>query len=215
MIGGDLGRRQGEFQPGLAQDAVEPLVGQHRRVGLDVPPLPAAVFALDPAHFEDVGEIGFEQEGQVQAQLGIQIAQNPGAAIERAVPQEQRAEGVDRAARNDAVAADRDVGIGEVDGDEGVVLLHRRGQQQRPLVAKVELVVGQHAGPAMINPLLAAADRAGVAIAVEHRERVAVLQRQGPHRHPWAGGQDIGVAHEFDDVAHAAVLPGPSPMGLP
>ena len=81
-----------------------------------------------------------------------------------------------------------DVGIGEIDGEQRVVVAQVRARAAAAAAVHQQLELRKVAGVVVEQTLGPPADRANVAMAVEHPERVAVLQNPaGPDRGPMAG----------------------------
>ena len=167
-----------EADPRAALDAIEPFVAQGHPPPLDNRLVAgAAALALRAAHLEDVGVVGVEAERELDVDGGRREAGDAQALVAAAPPQELRAEHVQRPARqHELPRLVLEVGRGEIDGQEIVLLLHRRRQQQRPPPADAQLQPRQEAGAVVVDALLAQADRLDVAEAVEHRERLVVLE---------------------------------------
>src|SRR4051812_24940867 len=83
------------------------------------------------------------------------------------------------AARKQSLAL-QDVGIREIDREQRVVFANGGTEQHRPLAAKLQSQFGEKSRAAVKDPLLAQAHGLYVAVAVENRKGVAVLQYARP-----------------------------------
>ncbi len=173
-------RQRVEAQPGAALPGIEPGIGEQHRAGADLrrvqmaAPRPAVA-----AHLKQIGEIGVEAEGERErlrpgGEVAHRNALEAGAVIE-----EFRAPEMDEVVLQRGVTAEFQVGIGEVTDQRRIVVAQDRGQQQRARALQAEREAGEVARVAVIEPLRAAHFRGQVAIGVEHREGVVVLQRAG------------------------------------
>ncbi len=161
-----------------ARDLVQPLVGQHhRRPVHDRRVAPAALRALGAAHLEDVRVVGRKRQRQLgldRRHLEVRHAQ---PLVTGAVPQELGAEHVQRTALDaDLPGARLEIRVGQIDGEQVVLFLHRRRQQHRTPPAQTQLQPRQEPRPVVVDALLARPHRLHVAEAIEHRERLAVLE---------------------------------------
>ena len=96
-------------------------------------------------------------------------------------PDELRPDDVDRVLRQlQAARRIEEVGIGQIGGQNRVVVLNDRAEQQRPAVIDQQLQAGKEAHVLVIEALGAALPRHDVVIVVKHAERVAVLQSARP-----------------------------------
>ena len=72
-----------------------------------------------------------------------------------------------------------EIGIGQVGGQERVVVLDDRAEQQRPAAVDQELQAGEVARVLVVDALGAALCGHNVAVVIEYAERVAVLEVRG------------------------------------
>ncbi len=72
------------------------------------------------------------------------------------------------------------VGIRQVNGQQGIVFLHRRTQQHRPVIIQKYFLPREEPGPLMEHTLCAPAHRLNVAIPVEHAEGFSMLEHTRP-----------------------------------
>ena len=86
------------------------------------------------------------------------------------------------------------VGIGEIAGQQRVVVAHRRAEQHRLGAVDGEHELREMAGVAVEHAFGTAGASGDVAAAVENCECVAVFQSQGPHfLERFGGGDGIGL----------------------
>jgi hypothetical protein len=76
------------------------------------------------------------------------------------------------------LSVEQEIRIAEVRAEYRIVVLSHRTQQQRLRFFEQKLELRQNPGVPVIQPFGAAGFRADVAAVIEHREGVAVLQRQ-------------------------------------
>src|SRR5690606_12549450 len=97
------------------------------------------------------------------------------------LPDELRAHDVDgRLRQTQAVARVEDVGVGQIGGQGRVVVLDDGAEQQRLPAVDQQLQPGEIAGVPMVDAFGTALGGNDVAVVVEHREGVAVLERARP-----------------------------------
>src|SRR6185503_9124109 len=96
--------------------------------------------------------------------------------VARRVPEEGGAGHVKRVAAERHLFARGDVGVGQVDGQDGDLLLDGGAQKEGLAVLEPELEAAQITRPLVIEALLPVADRKNVPAGVEDRERVPVLE---------------------------------------
>ncbi len=164
----------------------------------------AAPLAAGAAHFEDVGKIGVDVEGERDPDVRAAVVQQPDALVTRAVPQEARPKQVHNVARKHHIGlAERHVRIGEIRAEQLVVFLDARAEQQRPHAVQPQPESGHVTGAFVIQALLAGAKDADVAVQVEHRERVAVLKDCRALANARRSGQDVELVLDLNHVFHA------------
>jgi hypothetical protein len=169
---GDLTAPFHLVQPHVAENRLG--AADHR--GGDV----AAPVAHHAADFEQVGKVGRKIQVQPAAlRPDIEIVDGD-ALMAGALPQEFRPPDVQHFARQHNGIALVDVGIGEIDRQHDIVVLHRAGQQQRPLAIDQELDAGKIAGVVVKNPARGKAGIDTIAQSIEHGEAVALLESAGP-----------------------------------
>jgi hypothetical protein len=178
----ELGRFRRELDDGVAQVAGQPVIGEddgvlrlYRRRDAAAPASPV------PAHLEQIDEIHLKQQGDANVvRPRVEVAHRQ-ALVGAARPDELRPDEMDRVLRDvQAAARVEEVGISQIGGQERVVVLDDRAEQQGPAVIDQQLQAGQETHVLVIETLGAAFPRHDVAVVVEHAERVAVLQRARP-----------------------------------
>ena len=194
-------RRRGDVR--AAHDAVEAPVAEHEAVGADLgreaSPVPGTHRA---PHLEHVLEIGLEPQREAHAHRRPPVVRHPQPLVAAAAPEEFPAEDVERAARQHETPARVDVGVREIDGEQRVVALDGRAQQQRAGVAQAQLEARQKTRSGVVEALLALPDRVDVAVAIEHREGVAVLEDARAIVDPRGGREHVEAVTDPDDVVH-------------
>jgi hypothetical protein len=142
-------------------------------------------------HLEDVGEIRRELERQRDVERRAGKIAHVQMLVADAVADELGTVDMERAARQQHVAAEINVGIGEVDPHQQVVAAHGRGQQQRPPAGELECQPGEKPGALVVQSLLVPRSGRDVAEVVEEPEGVVVLEDEGALRHRHFGRQDV------------------------
>ena len=187
-----LGRRI-EGHPGPPRHPVEPLVAEHQaRLAGDLVQLPSAPLSLGAAHLEDVEEVGVEVQPQIDLEGVAAEAGDPQPHVADPVPEEGAAKEVQLApGQRERTARLLEIGVRQIDGQEIVLLLHRRAEQQRAAPAHPQLQPRKKPRVVEVDPLLAEPHRLHVAVAIEHREHPAVLEDPRPVVGARGGGLDV------------------------
>ena len=197
-------RRGLELDARAADGSVQPTVLQPNRTRLDFRvELRAPPFPLCAPHLEDVGEIGAEEQLERDLERTEVVVVNPQAVVADSLPEKAAPEDVNRVARPRDHAVRQVIRIGQIDDQEGVVLLHGRAEQQRAPVVDQQHQVAQEPGPLVVEPFLS--PRQKVSRAVEDGERVGVLQHPDLIKRPGRARQNRKVLFELDTLVH--VLP--------
>ena len=153
------------------------MVAERHRAALDAAAqASAAGRAGRAADLEDVREIRVEVERQGRRDRLRLIIADVQVLVTDPAPEELGAGDVQRAARDRHAAVGRHVRIGQVDGEDGVVLADGRAEEHRPLAAEAEHQAREVAGAVVEQPLLAQPGGADVAEMVEDDERVALFE---------------------------------------
>ncbi len=174
--------RRIEADPGPPGHPVETFVTEDQG-GLagDLGQLASAPLPLGATHLEDVGEVGVQVQPQIDGQWVAAEARDPQPFVADPVPEKGAAKDMQLAPRQRERAARLlEVGVGQIDGEEIVLLLHGRAEQQRAAPADPQLQPGEKPRVVEVDPLLAETDRLHVAVAIEHREHPAVLEHARP-----------------------------------
>ncbi len=176
---------------GLAHDVVEPVIAQHRTVREQRPDDLATARAPMAADLEQIGEVGAEINLEDDALRTVSVGAYGQALVAGAVPQELGAVDVDQVLGQDEAVAGVEIGIGHVGAEQHVVVADRRAEQQRPLAVDAHLELRQIAGIAVIESGSQPLDLGNVAVGVEDREGVAVLERARAFLERRARGRDV------------------------
>ncbi len=173
-------RRRLEPQRSGAPPVVEPGIGKLDGVGRNVGAVGGApARAMRAAYLEQIGEIGAEADLQREALVAVGEVAHGETLVARAIPQEFRAANVDQVVLEiDAVLVQR--GIGEVAGEQGVVVARAGAEQDWPRPGEHHLEARQVSRVPVVQPLDEALARHDIAVAVEHAERIAVLEGARP-----------------------------------
>lgn len=94
----------------------------------------------------------------------------------RAVPDELDAIHVNVLAAQRNLAVHQQIRVAEIRGEQGVVILSHRAQQQRPRLLEQQLELGQYARIPMVEPLGISRLSSDVAAVIHDDEGVAVFQ---------------------------------------
>ena len=100
--------------------------------------VPAATVAARPANLEDIGEVRVEAEHEWRHDRRQPVVAEREPLIQHPVGDDHHARQMQRSARNADRAVLGNVQVGEIDGDEGIVLLDGRAQEQRLLLPEPE-----------------------------------------------------------------------------
>ena len=87
---------------------------------------------------------------------------------------------MDRIARQRQPPPRQKVGIGQVDRQQAVIVLHGRAEQQGPAAVEQDLQVREIARILVEQPFRTALATEDVAVVIEHTEHVAMLERPRP-----------------------------------
>jgi hypothetical protein len=197
----------------VAHHVVEPGIAEDHRVGLDDRDRePPAARTARAAHLEQVGEVAGVEQIELDAQRPVAEIAHRDALVARGLPEELGAHDVQRVARQ-VGGGGEDLGVGEIDGEHRIIVLHRGAQQQRPPAVEQQLQARQVARVRVVEAVGAGLAAHDVAVAVEHREGVAVLEHARAALEQRRRGGDgelrfvmrLGLLGEGAD--HDAVLP--------
>src|SRR5688572_12229909 len=136
-------------------------------------------FARESPHLEDVRKVACELELQQQLERIIAVIVDIEALVARSVPEAHRAIDVHGPPRNDRGALARNVRIRQVDGEQGVVVLDHRAEEQRPGSGEPQAKSRQVTRVAVVHAIYTeVADTRAfhVAKTVEDRKGIAMLQ---------------------------------------
>ena len=178
-------RRRGEFARGrieaqdrLPQSSVETLIAQHGGGGAHHLTIDgAAVLPPQAADLEQVGEVAVEQHGQAQIDRSFAMVLDRQPLICRVAPEKNRAHDVQGVLRQHEMLVEIHVGIGQIDRQQRVVVAQVGAEQQRLHPVEQQFEMREKTRVAVEQAVGAAGRRADIAVAVEHDERVVVLER--------------------------------------
>ena len=185
-------RRRRELDDSAAEIAGQPVVGEDDRV----PACTAAEMRQRPpgvaADLEEIGEVHLEQQGEANVMRArVEIAHRE-ALVGTTRPDELRPDDVDRVLRQiEPAGGIEEVGVGQIGGQERVVVRHDRAEQQRPAVIDQQLHAGEEAHVLVVKALGAAFPGHDVAVMIEQAKRVAVLQGARPALLQRRGRRDV------------------------
>ena len=169
-----------EIDAGRALDPVQAVIAECDGLGVALHALLAAPCPRNSADLEQIRKIRREAEGEKTAlRLGPEIMHRD-AFMAGAVPKEFGTAHMQGFARQHDLAVLINVGIGEIDGENDIVILHRRGQQQRPLAVDQKLDAGKMPCVVIEKAARRGAGIDDVAQGVEQREGVALFEGARP-----------------------------------
>jgi len=182
MIGGGIDRKPGrariEMQRGDARLTVQPMIFEHDiRRPQQLARADATTRTALAADLEQIGKIIVEQQREIETCRPVAVVLQADALIGGAAPQKDRAHDVQGILLQNQPAAAIDVGIGEVDGERGIVVAQIGAEQQRLHVVEHHLEPGEIAGVGVEQAVRPAGGGADVAMAVEHDKGVVMLER--------------------------------------
>jgi hypothetical protein len=186
------GRRRVEGEAAAPHHLIQSAIDEDRAGGqLFVGQPVAAARPHRAAQLEDVGEVGIEGEPETEprrrrAEIPQLQADEQSFVAEHAGPQDMH--GLARPPRAVRVV---EIGVGEVDRQHGVVLGHRRGQEQRPQAVDGEREARQIAGVLEEQSLGQRPVDVDVAELIEHDEAVIVLEDVRARRRYRGGRRDV------------------------
>jgi hypothetical protein len=119
------------------------------------------------------------------------------ALISHASPQKQRTHDVQHVLWQDELLVEIDIGIGQIDGEDRIVIANVRSQQERTRSIQQQFKARQIARVATENAVRASWLCADVGMAVEHGKAVTVFQSAA---WPRGGGGSRDVERSLDDL---------------
>ncbi len=185
----DLARGRVEAQRGLSQLRIEALIAQKHGGRLDRAATgDAAAVPPQAANLEQVGEVAVEQHGQAQIDRMVAMVADRQSLIGRVAPEKDRPHHVQGVLRQHEVIVEIHIRIGQIHGQQRVVVAHVRAQQQGLHPVDEELEMGEETRVAMKQAVGPAGGSADIAVAVEHDEVSSCLSvRRGRVAGPVAG----------------------------
>ena len=133
--------------------------------------------ALQAAHLEQVCEIAGEVERQRDIDLAVGVVLQSKPMINRTSPDKQRANDMQHILRQDEIAIEVNIRVGQVDGQDGIVVADIRAQQQQLHSVQQHLEARKVAGVLKEDAVRSARRRSDVGMTIQHRETVAVFER--------------------------------------
>ena len=209
---GEIGGRRIEREPRAPNDLVEASIGQHHGAALYAgrQRLPAPL-ALRAAHLEHVGEVGVERHPEIDRRRFEREVRQAQPLVAGAAPEKLRAKEVQLPTPQDQRAVtSREVGVGEIDGEQIVVFLDRRAQEQGAPAADAHLEAREEARAVMVEPLLAQTHRLHVAEPIEDRERLAVLEHTCAVIRARRRREDVKTVLVLEELVFHPIMPGAS-----
>ena len=167
-----------EMHRRIARLAIEPVIVE-RDIGRaqQLARTDAAARTLFAAHLEQIGKVVVEQQRQGEARGVLAVVLHADALIGRAAPQKDRAHDVQHVLLQHDPAIAVHIGVGEIDGQRRIVVAQIGAEQQRLHVVQHQFEPGEIAGVGVEQPIGPAGGCADIAMAVEHDERVVMLER--------------------------------------
>jgi hypothetical protein len=193
VLGIEQRRARGKHEQRVTVDRVEAAIRQADRLQSELGrQQPAARLSRNPAHFENVGEVGGEFDRHERLDRALSVIGEAQALVERGLPDETDPLDVNDAFRCRVVlATSRQRTIRRIAAEEHVVVADRRAQQRGRRKADCQNQPRQHPGVVAEESVRSAAD---VAERICDDERVVVLERIRADR-PAGSFGDILVCH--------------------
>ena len=181
-----------ELQQGAAHHAVQPAVTENDAIIGDLRrQIPAPGLPLSAADLEDIRVVGLEVPGQRRLHRLQPIVLDLQLLITGALPEELLHRQVERAEREPRLTVAPQVRVGEGHGELVVLVPDIRAEEERPAPFQLQEQAGEIARPLVVQTFLAQSARLDIAVVVEDREGVAVLEHAGPLISQAGGGQDV------------------------
>jgi hypothetical protein len=198
-------RRAAPPDPRSPLDIVEADVSHHVLVARTIREARAASLPPCAAHLENVGEVRIEPDDQRHLDRLRAVIADADHVDAEALAKDARAEQVDLAVREHQPVVAAHVDIGQVGDEHEVVIADRRAQKQRPASREQNLERREEPRSVIVEPVLAGFGGDDVAVLVEHRERVALLQDAcGADRALRVGG-NRKIVFQLENLWHQSV----------
>ena len=136
----------------------------------------AAPLAPHASDLEQIGEVARKRQSEHAVHRAVAVVLDPQPLIGGVVPQKDRADDMKRVLRQHELLLEIDVGIGQIDGQQCIVVAHIGAQQQKLSAVELQFEQPEETRVAAIQPVRAAGRGADVAMAVENREAVVVFE---------------------------------------
>src|SRR5262249_19221398 len=137
-----------------------------------------SAFAVGPADFKNVSEVGGKIDAQPDWDCQAGKVPNPDPHVQRALPEILRAADVEAPARNHDAAVTVKIRIRQVNGKRGVIGATGGAEEQGPCARKGEPQLRQEPGAAAEDTQFVTPDGIDVPEAIEHSEVVLMFQDQ-------------------------------------
>ena len=148
-----LFRRRVEPDRGAPANIVETVVVHGHRAGADRHVRAAATRTAQAAHFEQVGKVAGKGERKLHVEGQVAVVLQAQPLIGGAVQQKKRAHDVQRVFRLHQLAVEVDVRVGQIDGEDGIVVAHVRTEQQSLPAVEQQFEMREMAGVAKENAI--------------------------------------------------------------
>ena len=152
------------------------------------------------AHLEQIREVVVEEQRQLEVLGTIAVVLQADALIGRSAPQEYRPHDMQHVLRQHDPFLAVDVRIGEIDGEDRVVVAQVGAEQQGLHVVQQKFEPRQIASVGVEQSVGTSRGRADIAVLVENDEGIVVLQR-APRPRRRAGDRNVEghFAHHLID----------------
>ena len=188
-------RWRAEGDHGTQLQAIQTLVAQdHGVVGDDRGEHPPTHRATQAAHLEHIAEVRGELQAQRQPGRGLAVIAQPQALVEAVLPDQPGALDMNHALAGRLPADRRQRPVGEVGGEQHVVLPDRTLEQRQRPPRNAQPEAGKQAGIVVEQAIAVARD---VTVAVGDHEGVAMLEREQLARRAGAVVVGFRVTHQL------------------
>ena len=181
-----------EVQRRAPDDLVQAVVGEDHGVaaaGIDAHVTVARTRL--PADLEQVEKIRIEAQVDGQVVLDVIEIVEGEAFVDGRFPDELGSQHVNAVLAQAAAARPVGVRVGEIDAEQGIVVLDGRAEEERPAAVQRELVARQEPGVFVEDALGCPLAGEDVAVVVEHGEGIAVLEGAGAPLQQRRGGRNV------------------------
>ena len=201
--GVQTGRERPELQFRLSLKIIKPRVAIRNAIlGYRRNTRPALA-ARRSTHLKEIVKIGAKPNLNLEMPGAIGIIAKGNSLIADSPPKKLGSFDRNRIARERNNSAGMDIRVRQIDRECGIVILNDRAQQQRPLTFDAQSVPRQKAHIVEIKSLRTGTNDADVAILIENRKSIAMLQIAQPPLHERPFDLDI-VLRQLDLHIHGA-----------